>query len=598
MLLLLLACASPPAPDDPGAEEEAAAEEAAAEEAAAEEAAAVAAPVEEATFVGSAACRDCHAEQHAAWAGSDHAHAQGGPGDVRGDLSDPAVAALVAAHPVVGTLGHDPLQQLLVEGEGGRLQVLPLAWDTRPVAAGGQRWFDPSEGASSDDPADASHWAHPEQSWTHQCAACHVTGLARAYDVDADRWDLSWAEDGVGCEACHGPGSAHVATQAALAPVTARTCAPCHALATPLSANVSPQQDLDDGWRLAAAVPPAFAPDGSQQQEAFTWNSFQQSAKARAGVTCTHCHDGHGAALRKPAEALCRDCHPSPSPGSHAASDAGGDCVSCHMPATTFMAIDARPDHRFLVPSPAVDTLVHGDIDARLALAVDSAQPPGLRQAALAKCAPDMGPARLPAVAALLRDEAAPLRAEALALLDGAPKEVRITHAAPLLADPARVVRIQAAMLLVDADDAELGASAVARALAEDELKAFFRAGWDQAGTRVQRAEVRMRAHDLPGAEADYLAALARDPALPTAAGGLADLYRQQGRDTEAEALLVDAVARNPAHGRLRYALALCRVRLGRSDQAAADVRAAAALAPDDPEIQQALQIVERREGR
>jgi hypothetical protein len=42
---------------------------------------------------------------------------------------------------VAYTFGVDPLQQYLIAMPGGRLQAFSIAWDTRPEAAGGQRWF-------------------------------------------------------------------------------------------------------------------------------------------------------------------------------------------------------------------------------------------------------------------------------------------------------------------------------------------------------------------------------------------------------------------------------------------------------------------------
>ena len=39
------------------------------------------------------------------------------------------------------TFGVSPLEQYLLELPGGRLQALTIAWDTRPKADGGQRWF-------------------------------------------------------------------------------------------------------------------------------------------------------------------------------------------------------------------------------------------------------------------------------------------------------------------------------------------------------------------------------------------------------------------------------------------------------------------------
>ena len=47
--------------------------------------------------------------------------------------------------------------------------------------------------------------------WNHQCAECHSTNLRKGYDAATDRFETTWSEIDVSCEACHGPGSAHVA---------------------------------------------------------------------------------------------------------------------------------------------------------------------------------------------------------------------------------------------------------------------------------------------------------------------------------------------------------------------------------------------------
>src|SRR5580765_3140887 len=39
------------------------------------------------------------------------------------------------------TFGVYPLQQYLIEFPDGRIQALSIAWDARPKAEGGQRWF-------------------------------------------------------------------------------------------------------------------------------------------------------------------------------------------------------------------------------------------------------------------------------------------------------------------------------------------------------------------------------------------------------------------------------------------------------------------------
>jgi hypothetical protein len=75
-----------------------------------------------------------------------------------------------------------PLQQYLVEFPGGRLQALSIAWDSRPKAAGGQRWFHllPNEKIAHTDPM---HWTGIYLNWNLQCAECHSTGLRKSYDA-------------------------------------------------------------------------------------------------------------------------------------------------------------------------------------------------------------------------------------------------------------------------------------------------------------------------------------------------------------------------------------------------------------------------------
>ncbi len=104
--------------------------------------------------------------------------------------------------------GFDPLQQYLIELDRGRIQALTVCWDSRPASVGGQRWFHlHDEPIPHDDPL---HWTGQYQNWNFMCAECHSTNLQRGFDVAANRYDTTWSEIDVSCEACHGPGSAHV----------------------------------------------------------------------------------------------------------------------------------------------------------------------------------------------------------------------------------------------------------------------------------------------------------------------------------------------------------------------------------------------------
>lgn len=110
---------------------------------------------------------------------------------------------------VLYTFGVYPLQQYLVALPGGRLQVLPVAWDSRRRTQHGQRWFSlyPQEHFAGGTPL---HWTGRDQNWNFMCADCHSTQLRRNYNSDSNTYRTTWSEIDVACEACHGPGSRHV----------------------------------------------------------------------------------------------------------------------------------------------------------------------------------------------------------------------------------------------------------------------------------------------------------------------------------------------------------------------------------------------------
>jgi tetratricopeptide (TPR) repeat protein len=116
----------------------------------------------------------------------------------------------LAEYEIKYTFGVDPLQQYLIAFPDGRLQALSIAWDARPQEKGGRRWFHlyPNEHVTHDDEL---HWTRPSQNWNFMCADCHSTNLRKNYDSATNTFKSSWSEISVGCEACHGPGSNHLA---------------------------------------------------------------------------------------------------------------------------------------------------------------------------------------------------------------------------------------------------------------------------------------------------------------------------------------------------------------------------------------------------
>ena len=379
-----------------------------------------------ATFVGSETCAGCHRDEAELWHTSQHQRAMDHATDksVLGDFNDVSFDyygvrsrflkkdgkflvetdgpdGKLAMFEVKYTFGIDPLQQYLVEFPDGRLQALSLAWDSRPKAQGGQRWFHlyPNEEIKHDD---ILHWTKLNQNWNFMCSECHSTGVRKNYDAVNDRFNTTWAEISVGCETCHGRGSHHVSwgrdqqswwpfgkhedkskglavrfdersditwrqdsktgnPQRNFTPPILRkeveTCGLCHARRAEFSEDWVPGQWLSDTHVVSELGRGLYYADGQMQDEVYNYGSFKQSKMFAAGVTCSDCHNPHSAKLRTAGDGVCLRCHSSDKYATaahhhHDAVKTPVGCVSCHMPTRTYMVIDPRHDHSLRVPRP------------------------------------------------------------------------------------------------------------------------------------------------------------------------------------------------------------------------------------------------------
>ena len=371
-------------------------------------------------FVGSETCIGCHQEAGRLWHDSQHAHAMAHATEetVLGDFDDATFVygdvtsrffkkddkffvetdgpdGALETFEVKYTFGLEPLQQYLIEFPDGRVQALTIAWDSRRKAEGGQRWSHlyPDEIIAHDDPL---HWTKLQQNWNFMCAECHSTGLAKNYDPATDSFDSTWHEISVGCEACHGEGSAHVAwakswspfaeedkskgllarfdertgvtwTQDAATGQPRRTprpanlrkevemCGRCHARRGQISEAFVPGRSLSDTHTVALIARDLYQPDGQMLDEVYNYGSFLQSKMFAAGVTCSNCHEPHSAKLRSEGDQVCLQCHAgsyAETGHTHHEGESAPGCVACHMPAREFMVIDTRHDHSFRVPRP------------------------------------------------------------------------------------------------------------------------------------------------------------------------------------------------------------------------------------------------------
>ena len=370
------------------------------------------APAAAPAYVGSQTCAGCHESEERAWTGSHHAWAWTQPDEttVLGDFDDAVFehrglitrfirrddaffveteGADGALHTfqVTGLAGVAPLQQYLLSTEAGRIQAFDIVWDVE-----GKRWYHlyPDQDLP---PGDGLHWTGPYKNWNARCAECHATGFVKNYDARSRSYDSMQAEIGVGCEACHGPGEAHVAWAkapegydparwpgltakgftigfAAESPETEiEQCAGCHSRREPFGdGNPLPGTAFHDAYRLALLRAGLYHPDGTIKDEVYVYGSFLQSRMYANGVRCTDCHDPHTAGLKAAGNAVCAQCHSSagnqrfptlrradyddPSHHFHPKDSAGAQCVGCHMIERVYMGIDGRRDHSFRVPRP------------------------------------------------------------------------------------------------------------------------------------------------------------------------------------------------------------------------------------------------------
>ncbi|MGH8618181.1 MAG: tetratricopeptide repeat protein [Burkholderiales bacterium] len=642
-------------------------------------------PVTPAAYVGGQACAACHAPEHAAWKGSHHdlamqvaneqtvlgnfANAKFTAGgvtstffrrDVRYYVNTDGPDGKLADFEIKHTFGVTPLQQYLIELPGGRVQALGIAWDSRPQAQGGQRWFHlyPAQPPKA---GDRLHWTGLDQNWNYQCADCHSTNLKKNYDAGKREFHTTWSEINVSCEACHGPASNHVAwankagdwqrfggrgkglqevlderrgvtwamnaatgnaARSTPRPGGVReieTCARCHARRGQFGDDLVHGKPFADTYRAALLEPGLYWPDGQQRDEVYNYGSFLQSRMFAKGVTCGDCHEPHSLKLRAPGNAVCAQCHlparyDGPQHSFHAAGSKGGECVACHMPTTTYMVVDPRHDHSLRIPRPDLSVKLgtpnacnqcHRDRKPEWAAAQVEKWyghvPAGHQRFGAALHAADRDAA---GAAASLRDvvadgeQPAIARASALARLGGGGVN-----------DPATLELVKRA--LNDADALVRRAAAGALAQADPAMRAQLlapRLSDPVRGVRMEAARGLAGAPEaqLPAADRaafgkaidEYIAAERFNADRPESVTNLGTLAMERGDAEEAAAQFRRALELDPAYAPAAVNLADLYRALGREADADRVLRAALARAPRDAALHYALGLSLVRQKR
>jgi tetratricopeptide (TPR) repeat protein len=304
----------------------------------------------------------------------------------------------------------------------------------------------------------------------------------------------------------------------------------------------------------------------------------------------------------------------------------GAQCVQCHMPGRYYMGVDYRPDHSFRIPDPALDAAigspdaclrchvdqdsqwsqetmskwygpgykVHygatiargraGDADAGkdlIRLAGDPLYPVNVRATALSLLAGYPGEESLQAMEIALMDEEALIRRTAVSNIQPPDPERLAKLMAPMLYDPLKTVRIEAARRLVGPATQHLDADQ--QALFQTVLQEFEAAmvySADFASARHNLANLYAELDRPEDAIRQYEEAIRIDDQFFPATANLAILYNQKGQNEQAEQLLKKAVTAQPELYDLAYSLGLLLVEMQRYREAVTYLEQASAGLP------------------
>lgn len=257
------------------------------------------------------------------------------------------------------------------------LVVMGIQWNQREG-----RWED------FHGPTGNNTWASND--FNKNCIGCHTTG----FDPTDTTKLVRWVDDGIGCEACHGPSNEINPIEQLDARQANEVCGSCHTRGVSksghyefpwnpqLTRTFQPKQKLDLFLDQSPAASEHFWPDGESKSHHQQWPDFRISRHSAAGVLCTDCHHPHRndfkGQLRDTPLATCLACHSSTLLNSgdryqHSRhTDKQATCIDCHMPKTaeaadpgdirshTFLMIEPQKSYEFGIPSGCVGCHTNG----------------------------------------------------------------------------------------------------------------------------------------------------------------------------------------------------------------------------------------------
>ena len=300
-----------------------------------------------ALYVGNNACAPCHPEIVKSYAATPMARSSGAvagnlrTGEFRHARSktdyrmQPSGAVTAVRGPsslkknLNYFIGSGAAGQSFLYSRDGFLFQAPMTWYSQPA-----RW-DVSPGYEDDQVSRWNRAIEPE------CLNCHASQIRFSPEYQNRYSDPPFAQPGVGCERCHGPGSEHVQRKgplinpAKLEPAKRDSvCAQCH-MSGEVRVNRAGQRWMDyRPGSLLSDFAAYFVTEKASDLKATSYVEKLAASRCKAAsgdlLWCGTCHDPHQvpAAAQRVAwyREKCLSCHATDSCGRP------GDCTACHMP--------------------------------------------------------------------------------------------------------------------------------------------------------------------------------------------------------------------------------------------------------------------------
>jgi len=649
-------------------------------------------------YTGGESCIECHRIEFDLWKGSDHDLAMTHATDetVLGDFNDATFEFEGEQHrfykkenkffvwtsgpdgkmgefEISYTFGYRPLQQYLIAFEGGRLQCLPLTWDTDKG-----EWYhlvDTVYSGQNIEHTNWLHWTNQAQNWNGMCADCHSTNLIKGYDFEADTFHTTWTDINVHCEACHGAGSEHL--KWAKLPEMARLadeslgllvqtrdldnrtyvdrCARCHARRSVFSDFPGYTADLLDYMAPTLLVEPYYFPDGQILEEDYVYASFTHSKMYMTDIKCNDCHNAHSLKLVEEAVTandLCLQCHRSDIYDTYdhhfhkkageagEALEAGNKiydvgsgalCVNCHMPGRYYMGVDFRRDHSLGIPRPDMTMTIgspnacndcHSEntaewankyidlwyglkrrphfgtvfaaarqadtsaISGLIKIALDELYPQIVRATAIYELEKYDDESARQAVIYSLSDPESIIRHQAVQSYFPLSGDEMLTTLSPILNDPVKAVRMQAAFRMSSIPVENMDSSLL-REFYESltEYRQAMEFTGEFAASRHNLGVIYQNLGMFEKAEENFLAAISIDDEFYPSMANLSISYNMQGKNDEAEILLRDMIKKFPQYPDAHYSLGLLLAEKGKYEESLESLIQASELMPENPRI-------------